>query len=64
MTNPAGVVADQHHVIEVKGGKELGNEAGDAGDGSVGAGPQRFAVRAERPGGDDAPQATVAETFS
>ena len=56
--HPAGVVADQHHVVEVEGGKHVGDDSGDAGDGSVGAGSQRLRVCAQRPGGGDAPQAS------
>jgi len=40
--HPAGVVADQHHVVEVKGGKYVGDDPRDTGDGSVGAGAQRL----------------------
>ena len=60
----AGVVADQHHVLEVERGKGLGDHAGDAGDGSVGAGTQRLRMRAERPGGGDAAQAQTGESFA
>src|SRR5208283_1159412 len=59
--DPTRVVADQHHVLEVEGGKDIGDHAGDAGDGAVGAGAQRLRMCAERPGGGDAPQAQTTE---
>ena len=60
----AGVVTDQNHVLKVKGGKNISDNAGDAGDGSVGAGTQRFWMCAQRPGGGDAPQADLGQPFA
>ena len=62
--DPAGVVADQHHIVEVEGGQDIGDDAGDAVDGAVGAGTQRLWMRAERPGGGDAPQAPPGESLA
>lgn len=36
--DPAGVVADQHHVLELERGKDVGDDAGNPADGLVGAG--------------------------
>lgn len=36
--DPAGVVADQHHVLELERGKNVGDDAGNPADGLVGAG--------------------------
>ena len=61
--DPAGVVADQHHVLEVKGGENVGDHAGDARDGSIRAGTKRLRMRAERPGGR-CTQAQPGESFA
>ena len=62
--HPAGVVADQHHVLEIKGAEHVGDDARHAGDRPVGTRPQRFRMRAERPGRGDAPQTLNGEAFA
>lgn len=52
----AGVVADQHDVVQIQRGQGIGDDAGHSMDGAVGTGAQRLGMGAQRPGRNDAPQ--------